>query len=90
MDCSLPGSSIRGILQARMWGALPFPPPGDLRNPGIKPESPASPALQKNSLLLSHWGSLGEEFKVYPMNNRYARNFPAESQLSTQPKNSSQ
>ena len=24
---------------------LPFPPPGDLPNPGIKPVSPASPAL---------------------------------------------
>ena len=25
---------------------LTFPPPGDFPNPGIKPESPASPALQ--------------------------------------------
>ena len=24
---------------------LPFPPPGDLPNPGIEPGSPASPAL---------------------------------------------
>ena len=24
------------------WNALPFPPPGDLANPGIKPVSPAS------------------------------------------------
>ena len=27
------------------WSGLPFPPPGDPPNPGIKPESPASPAL---------------------------------------------
>ena len=27
------------------WRGLPFPPPGDLPNPGIKPMSPASPAL---------------------------------------------
>ena len=27
------------------WSGLPFPPPGDLLNPGIKPESLASPAL---------------------------------------------
>ena len=27
------------------WRALPFPPPGDLPNPGIEPMSPASPAL---------------------------------------------
>ena len=33
---------------------LPCPPPGDLPNPGIKP---TSPALQEDSLLLSHWGS---------------------------------
>ena len=24
------------------WSGLPFPPPGDLSNPGIKPMSPAS------------------------------------------------
>ena len=29
---------------------LPRPPPGDLPNPGIKPMSPASPALQVDSL----------------------------------------
>jgi len=27
------------------WSGLPFPPPGDLYHPGIKPASPASPAL---------------------------------------------
>ena len=27
------------------WSGLPFPPPGDLPNPGIKPVSPTSPAL---------------------------------------------
>ena len=27
------------------WSGLPFPPPGDLANPGIEPASPASPAL---------------------------------------------
>ena len=30
MDCSLPGSSICGIFQARHWSGLPFPSPGDL------------------------------------------------------------
>ena len=33
------------------WSGLPFPPPGDLPNPGIKPASPVSPALQADSLL---------------------------------------
>ena len=27
------------------WSGLPFPPPGDLSDPGIKPESVMSPAL---------------------------------------------
>ena len=33
---------------------LPFPPPGNLPDPGFKP---ASPALQVDSLPLSHWGN---------------------------------
>ena len=89
MDCSLPGSSIHGISQARIleWAAIHFSgefhgqrslagcspwghkesdmteqltlslflSPGDLPEPGIKPESPA---LQANSLPLSHEGSI--------------------------------
>ena len=27
------------------WGELPFPFPGDIPNPGVKPLSPVSPAL---------------------------------------------
>ena len=46
MDCSLPGSSVHGILQARILG-WPFPSPGDFSDPGIKP---VSPALQAYSL----------------------------------------
>ena len=45
MDCSFPGSSVYGILQARIWETLPFPSPGDLPNPGIEPMSLMSPAL---------------------------------------------
>ena len=48
-DCNPPGSSVHGILP-EYWGGLPFPPPGDLPHPGIKPESPVSPALQTDSL----------------------------------------
>ena len=44
MDCSLPGSSVHGILQARILEWVAFPSPGDLSNPGIGPESPALPA----------------------------------------------
>ena len=41
VDCSPPGSSACGILQARMleWVAISFP--GDLPNPGIRLGSPA-------------------------------------------------
>ena len=41
IDCSLPGSSVFGISQARILGWVAFPPPGDLPNPGIGPVSPA-------------------------------------------------
>ena len=37
------------------WSVLPCSPSGDLPDPVIKPESPA---LQVDSLLLSHWGSM--------------------------------
>jgi len=36
------------------WSGLPCPPPGDIPNPGIKPVYPATPALQADSLSLSH------------------------------------
>ena len=39
------------------WSELPYPPPGDLPNPGSEPTSPLSPALQVGSLRLSHRGS---------------------------------
>ena len=45
MDSSPPGSSIHGILQARILNGLPCPPPGDLPDPGIEPASPVSLAL---------------------------------------------
>ena len=54
MDCSSPGSSVHGISRQEYWNGLPVPPPGDLPDPGIKP---MSPALQADSLLLSHQGS---------------------------------
>ena len=47
MDCSLPGSSVSGILQARILDGLPFPSPEDLPDPGMEPRSPA---LQADSL----------------------------------------
>ena len=40
-DCSPPGSSVHGILRARILEWVAFPSPGDLPDPGIKPTSPA-------------------------------------------------
>ena len=45
MDRSPPGSSVRGILQARILGWVTFPAPGHLPNPGTETASPESPAL---------------------------------------------
>ena len=42
-----------GFPRQKYWSGLPCPPPGDLPNPGIKPISPVSPAVQ----MLRHWGS---------------------------------
>ena len=47
-----------GFPRQEHWRGLPFPSPGDLTHPGIEPTSPASPALQAESLLLSHRGAL--------------------------------
>ena len=37
-----------GFFKQEYWNGLPFPPPGDLPDPEIKP--PGSPALQADSL----------------------------------------
>ena len=44
-----------GFPRQEYWSRLPFPSPGDLPDPGIKP---MSPTLQTDCLPLSHWGSL--------------------------------
>ena len=36
-DCSPPGSSVHGILQARILKWIPLSSPWDLPNPGVKP-----------------------------------------------------
>ena len=45
MDCSPPGSSVHGILQARILEWVAMPPSRDLPDPGIEPESLMCPAL---------------------------------------------
>ena len=58
IDFSPPGSSVHGILQARIleWFAMPFS--RDLPDPGIKS---GSSALQDDSLLFELVGNLDTE-----------------------------
>ena len=59
IDYSPPGSSVQGIRQATIlkWVAMPSSR-GSSQPPGMEPESPVrSPALQADSLTLSHLGS---------------------------------
>ena len=73
MNCSPPGSSAYGILQAIIiiiingYSGLLFPSPGDLPDPGI---APRSPALQAYSLPSEPTGKPGNQrisqfFKVF-------------------------
>ena len=58
LDCSPPGSSVHGILQARIleWVAMP---PEDLPHPGTETESLLSPAFGRQDLYhQDHLGSL--------------------------------
>ena len=45
MECSLPGSSFHGILQAQYWSGLPCSPPGSLPDPETESLSLMSLAL---------------------------------------------
>ena len=51
-----------GFFWQEYWSGLPFPFPGDLPNPGIKPKSPASPVLA------------GRFFTIVPSGKIYLRN----------------
>ena len=55
MDCSPSGSSVHGIFRQEHWSGLPYPSSEDFPDPGTKH---TSPALQADSLCLSHQGSL--------------------------------
>ena len=61
MDCGPPGSSVRGISQARMLECVVISFSVDLSDPGIEP---MSPALQANYLLL--WTKL-RTFWIFPI-----------------------
>ena len=45
MGCSLPGSSVHGILRQEYWSGLPCPPPGIFLTLGSNPQISHLPAL---------------------------------------------
>ena len=58
MDCSPQGLFVHRIFRQKYGSGLPFPPPGDLPDPGPEPTtSSVSPSLQADSLPWSRWGS---------------------------------
>ena len=59
MDCITPGSSVHGISQQEYWSGLPFPPSGDLPDPGIETRLRLflSPCIDRQTQPLLHLGS---------------------------------
>ena len=58
-----------GFSRQECWTGVPFPPPGDLPNPGIKPTSLVAPVLQADSLLWSQPGKPGIKTTGRNINN---------------------
>ena len=70
INCSPPGSSVHGILQAKILEWVAVSSTGDLPQPGIQP---TSPALQAHSLPLSHQGSPRWKYLNINFKNRSER-----------------
>ena len=87
VDSSLPGSSM-GLFRQEEWSGLLYPSPGDLPNPVIKPECPASPALQMDYLPLSQKGSPSPALRVtiwdQPTHHKRAKAMPLPQQQGRQ------
>ena len=58
------GSTVYGILQARIWEWLACPPPGDLSHPGIEPASHFSCIGRQVLYNLCYLGSPGRSWKT--------------------------
>ena len=76
MDCSLPGFWVHRFSRQEGGSGLPFPPPGNLPDPGIETTSSASPCksktqqhkhLSRHRLAGSGVVLLGVEHKWNPM-----------------------
>ena len=66
--CNLPGFSSLEFPRQEYWSGLPFPSPGDLPDPGIKP---GSPVLQADSLLSEPPGNQVCVY-IYPLFSKFA------------------
>ena len=66
-----------GFSRQEFWSGLPFPTPGDLLNPGIKPTSLKSPALADGFLTASAtWEALNYIYYIF----NFEHNFSNEKQ----------
>ena len=57
-------SPTMGFSRQEYWNGLPFPSPGDLPNPGIKP---GSPALQADTLPSEQPGKVGRRIDAFEL-----------------------
>ena len=59
-----------GFFRQKYWSGLPFPPPGDLPNPGTKPTSPTTLALAGRFFTM--WANLEDQkFNIYIHTHTY-------------------
>ena len=62
-----------GFFRQEYWSRGPYPPSGDLPNPGIEPMPPVFPALQPDMLPTEPPGKL-QGFSEWPLNTRHCCN----------------
>ena len=95
-DCSPPGFSVHGILQARILEWVAFPSPGDLPNPGVEPSSSAlqadsipseppgkPPVYLYNGILFIHKKELSSEIHYNMMNLKHTVSDRSQSQKTS-------
>ena len=64
-DCSLPGSSVLGVLQAKILKWVAMPSSGDLPDPEIKPMAPGLLHCRQILFPLSHLKSPSVNIYIY-------------------------
>ena len=58
-----------GFSRQEYWSVLPFPPPGDISDPGTKPTSLGSPALAGGFFITLPPGNLYMHYQILPSQN---------------------